>query len=456
MRRTQGLPSSGVTSKLVDAAVPNEPSASSGLGGGSAHPAQTARLAGLLVLAQICSMLGSAAFATTLVRLASLWHLTATSAGWISSAYFFGYTVGVPLLVALTDRVDSRLIYIISCSIGAAAGVSFAFLAHGFWSAFALHGLAGLATGGSYMPGLRLITSRLSGRTRIRAVPYYTTAFAVGTSLSFLLSGWLAGSYGWPSAFVAGSAGFVLAAGLALIATAGVPVCADLSVSSVRHPLDFRPVLRNQPAIAYVLAYGGHCWEMFAFRSWLPTYLLFSWHQVHSRSPGQTVSRWSMAIVLIGVPASILGAESANLQGRNRFIRRVEVASVAACVLSVMCVTRSFAVAIVTLFLYNIAIAADSGALTAGAVAVALAGEQGITLALYALVGFLGAGIGPLAVGAVLDLGGGFHYAHAWRLGLLAMGVGSALAALAVTFVATRQPRDREASNSVSTESLGM
>ena len=156
-------------------------------------------------------MLGSAAFATTLVRLAGLWHLTATRAGWISSAYFLGYTVGVPLLVALTDRVDSRLIYLVSCGIGGLAGLGFASLASGFWSAFALQGLMGLGTGGSYMPGLRLLTSRLSGRTRIRAVPYYTTAFAVGTSLSFLLSGWLAGRFGWPFAFLAGGAGFFLA-----------------------------------------------------------------------------------------------------------------------------------------------------------------------------------------------------------------------------------------------------
>lgn len=411
----------------------NEPST-------TAHRLRSARLVGFLILAQICSLLGSAAFASTLVKLASLWHLDSTRAGWISGAYFLGYTLGVPLLVALTDRVDSRVIYLASCAIGAIAGSGFASLAHGFWSAFLLQALAGLATGGTYMPGLRLLTTRLAGRARIRAVPYYTTAFAVGTSLSYLVSGWMTGRYGWRAAFLAGGIGSVVSAALALIATWGVPVEPDSSVVSDRHPLDFRPVLRNRKAIVYVLAYGGHCWEMFAFRAWLPTYLLFTWHRFHSANAGLIVSRLSMLIVLIGVPASIVGAESANAASRNRLIRRFEFASIVTCLLSVICANVSFTLAIIALFAYNVAIAADSGALTAGTVAVARPGEQGVTLALYSLIGFIGAGIGPLAVGSVLDLGGGFSSAHAWYLGFAAMGIGSALAAIAVTFVAIPQP----------------
>lgn len=53
------------------------------------------RLVGGLVFAQLLSVLGSAAFASTLARLATLWHLDSTRAGWISSAYFLGYAAGV-------------------------------------------------------------------------------------------------------------------------------------------------------------------------------------------------------------------------------------------------------------------------------------------------------------------------------------------------------------------------
>jgi len=295
------------------------------------------RLVGLLFIAQICCLSGFAAFASTLVKLASLRHLDSTRAGWISSAYFLGYTIGVPLLVALTDRVDPRVIYLAGCATGAIAGSGLALFANGFWSAFLFQALAGLAVGGTYMPGLRVLTGRLTGRIRIRAVPYYTTAFAVGISLSFLISGWVEARYGWRATFLAGGVGSAFGAALVLLATRGIAAQREVSVVPTRHPLDFRPVLHNRDAMAYVLAYGGHCWELFAFRAWLPTYLLFAWHRFSRADAGLALSRWAMLIVLVGVPASIIGAESANSETRNRWIRRFEFGAIAICGLTVVC-----------------------------------------------------------------------------------------------------------------------
>ena len=81
----------------------------------------------------------------------------------------------------------------------------------------------------------------------------------------------------------------------------------------------------------------------------------------------------------------------------------------------------------------NVAIAADSGALTAGIVSAARADEQGATLAIYSLVGFMGGAIGPLLVGSVHDRGGGIGSGYAWLLGFAAMGTGTALAAVAIS-----------------------
>jgi MFS family permease len=378
-------------------------------------------------------MLGSATFASTLAELARLWHLNSAHAGWVSSAYFLGYTIAVPLLVALTDRFDPRKIYLAGCLIGACAGVGFSRFANGLWSASLLQALAGIGVGATYMPGLRILTTRLGERARIRAVPYYTTTFAVGTSLSYMLSGWVAAHSGWRSAFLAAGAGPLIAAALVTMATWNTAPAAA-AVRPKRHPLDFRPVLRNRPAMAYVLAYGGHCWEMFAFRAWLPTFLLFAWHRAGRANASLSVARWSMLIVLIGVPASILGAESADSGTRNRNIRRFQFASIALCLVGVACLGFSVWLTLAALFAYNVAIAADSGALTAGAVVSARPEEQGATLAVYALIGFLGAGIGPLIAGFALDLSGGFQSVNSWYFGFAAMGIGSALAATAITF----------------------
>ena len=400
------------------------------------HPARARRpfwlIAGMIA-AKICCMAGSAAFASTLVELSGLWRLDATGAGWIGSAYLIGYAAAVPFLVGVTDRVDARAVFLFGCGLGAIAFGGFAMLAHGMWTAFIFQAMAGVALAGTYMPGLRVLTQRLGAAARVRAVPYYTGAFGVGTAASFLISGWAAARFGWRATFVAGAAGSIVGAILMILATWKVPHAPDLgSAPSTRHPLDFRPVLRNREVLAYVFAYGGHCWELFAFRAWLPAFLLFAWRR-SSASPGLEIARWSMLIVLIGVPASIIGAEFAQRGDRNRLLRWFEQGSIAAAALGAAWGRLSFHSAVIAMFVYNAAITADSGALTAGTVARARPQEQGAALAIYSLVGFGGGAVGPLLVGGVLDLGGGIGAPHAWFGGFGAMAAGSALAAIAVS-----------------------
>lgn len=392
------------------------------------------RLAGGLIAAEICSMAGYAAFASLLVELSHRWQLDPVQAGWIGSAYLIGYALAVPALVGMTDSVDSRAIYLVGAALGVISGCGFAWLAGGFWSAMLFRAIGGMALAGTYMPGLRILTERLEGTARIRSVPYYTAAFGVGASLSFFLSGAMAQRYGWPGAFWASALGSIAAALLMLVAASGIPVAHESkAAASMRHPLDFRPVLTNRAALAYVLAYGGHSWELFGFRAWLPAYLLFAWTRFNGGAPGSAITNWATVITVTSLPASILGAELAIRGSRNRLIRLFAISSVAAGLATAFCGNFSFALTVLMLFGYAFAVSADSGALTAGAVAAARPGEQGATLAVYSLVGFAGGAIGPLAAGFALDTGGGLGMPGAWHLAFVALVTGSALAAAAMS-----------------------
>jgi MFS family permease len=400
-----------------------------------------ARLIAGLLAAEVFSMAGFAVFASILVELSHQWHLDPARAGWISSAYLIGYALAVPAMVGLTDRIDSRAIYLVGSAFGIAAGAGFAWLARGFWSAFAFRALAGMALAGTYMPGLRIMTERLKFQSRIRSVPYYTSAFGVGASLSFLISGWMAERYGWPGAFWASALGSLVAGALMLFATAGVLIEPDLRTAPTdRNPLDFRPVLRNRSALAYVLAYGGHSWELFGFRAWLPAYLLFAWAHSSGVNPGSTITNWATVITVTSLPASILGAEIAIRRSRSTTIRWFATASVAVGLATAFCGDFSFAVAVVMLFGYAFAISSDSGALTAGALAAARPGEQGATLAVYSMGGFVGGAIGPLAAGFALGAGGGLDASLAWYLAFAALVAGSVITAIAISFVPRSNP----------------
>ncbi|RJQ80049.1 MAG: MFS transporter [Desulfobacteraceae bacterium] len=398
------------------------------------NPKRMAVLIGGVILAEIFSMAGFSTFAVSLVDLSHTWGLDSTRAGWISGAYFVGYVAAVPLLVGLTDRFDARRIYYFASLLGVAGGVGFAWLADGMAGAMLLRALAGASLAGTYMPGLRILTERLGGPVRLRVVPYYTASFGIGVSLSFLVSGWLAHFFDWRFAFAV--SGFSCAAAMLLVAlaTAGRPADAQAPAAGARrHPLDLRPAFRNRDALAYILAYCGHCWELFALRAWLPAYLLFAWQRSYNAPPGAAPAQWSMLIVLIGVPASIIGAEVASQRGRLRLIRWIALTGCGAGIMAGLAGNLSYAAAVAVLLIYNFLVTADSGALTTGAFAAARPGEQGATLAVHSILGFLGGGLGPVIVGWGLDLGGGITRGPAWFAAFVLMIAGSAFAALVIS-----------------------
>jgi hypothetical protein len=49
---------------------------------------------------------------STLVELACPWRLDSTGTGRICSASLTGYVLVVPLVVGMTDRIDSRVVYL--------------------------------------------------------------------------------------------------------------------------------------------------------------------------------------------------------------------------------------------------------------------------------------------------------------------------------------------------------
>jgi MFS family permease len=382
-----------------------------------------------MIVAEIFAMLGSSAVAATLPALIAQWGLSSAQAGWLSGAYFLGYAIAVPVLVSLTDRIDARIVFAFGCAIGIIANAGFARFADGFVPATLLWGLAGISMAGAYMPGLRVIIDRLDPAVRLRAVPYYTASFSVGVSASFFVAGLVAQAAGWRASFAVAGGGCAVALACLVLATVRTRQPAPRSGSGA---FDLRAVLRNVSALRYILAYGGHCWELFALRAWLVALLLVVWTNTMRGSSGNALTYWSSIIVLAGVPASIGGAELAFRFGRRRSIVSAALASVAIALVLAVFGSRSFLVAAIGLVIYTVAILGDSGAITAGLVEATPLEEQGSTLALHSLVGFAGGALGPIAVGIALSIAGGLTSGYGWFVALAVMAAGSGFAAFAV------------------------
>jgi len=139
--------------------------------------------------AQACAQIGAFSVAAVLPALISAWALTNTEAGWISGIYYAAYTLTVPLLSSLTDRIDPKRVYLGSVAVTAVAFAGFAWIAGGFWSALAFRALMGAGWAGSYMPGLKALSDLAEGQQQSRAVAAHAAAVGVSGALSFGVAG---------------------------------------------------------------------------------------------------------------------------------------------------------------------------------------------------------------------------------------------------------------------------
>jgi MFS family permease len=384
----------------------------------------------VLSLGLVANLLPLMTFAAVLPQIAAEWGLSAGEAGWVGGIYFAGYAASVPILAGATDRIDGRWLYLVCALIGAVASFAFAVSANGFLTALVLRLIGGVAVAGVHMPGLKLLIDRTTGAMQGRGAAVYTSSYAAGNSVSFLVAGIVDAAFGWRAAFVAAGIGPLLAIGALWLLTPASPVR-----NETKGPLlEMRPLLRNRALMAYVIAFAGNTWEVFAVRVWFVACL--SWTL---SLPGNALPLPALGVVagiasLVGVPASIVVAELASRYGRRRMIVATCCISVAVCLALAATAGGPILIVLSLLVLVQITSFADVGALAGGAVAAADPARRGAALALYALVGFASGFAGPVVVGSVIDWFGGSRSVAGWEAAFAVMAIGSSVAAWAVRY----------------------
>ncbi len=387
-----------------------------------------------MCLGQALSQTATATFPALLPVFQAEWALSNTEAGWISGVFYVGYVFAVPILVSLTDRRDARDIFLFSMALSALSALGFAFAADGFWSASLWRLLQGIGMAGTYMPGLKALTDRIPDKNYGRAVAFYTSSFSIGTSLSFFVAGEANALLDWRWAFGLSAIGPGL--GLLLAAAMLTPQRREAADKPTTALLDFRPVFRNRKAIAYTLAYMVHNAELFALRSWIVAYLVFSQSQ---QSPDGFGVAWRVTVIatvvnLCGMPASVIGNELAQRFGRPPVLAVVMVLSAATAVVLGFSATLPYWFVLGVLLVYAFTVTADSSTITGGVVTAADPVYRGATMAVHSMIGFIGAIAGPVLLGGVLDVAGGETSSLAWGLAFSASG---AIVLLGPVFVYT-------------------
>ncbi len=258
---------------------------------------------------------------------------------------------------------------------------------------------------------MKVLSDKLEGKAQTRGVSWHAAGVGLSGSISFLFAGTISSYTDWHWVFAAASlctgAAFMIMA-FAVPGQPARPVGAVDAPKLQRPPLfDFRPVLRNRSALAYSIGYGVHAWELFTLRSWGVTFLTFTAAAFGGGEGLLAPTAIAFAMGVLGTWSSVTGNEMCIRLGRQRVVLAVMAISVVFALATGWTAQLGYGLAVAMCLLYNVAIYADSSALTAGTSGSAEPGRRGATLAVHSTIGYIGGFLGPLVFGIVLDLSGG-------------------------------------------------
>lgn len=381
-----------------------------------------------ICLAEILTMTPFATFPALLPFYFDAWQISGSEAGWVNGIFFLGFTIFGVFASTLTDRMDARHIVLFGLILAHIGAIGFAYLADGFVTSLPWRFISGAALACTYMPGLRLLTERLPEASQQRGIAFYTACFSTGSAVSFLLIGQIEKWWDAEAAVASAIFGPPIALLLTLLITGRKPHSAP---RQWRELFNFAPVLGNTKAMGYVISYFCHSWELMAMRSFIVAYLAFAASQ--NQAPvWLDASVVATIVIFMGLPASVMGNELALKIGRSRAILLLMMSGFVLSLLLGFSSGFPFMVVAAIAILYGTFVTADSSSITSGAVMAAPNHMRGSTMAVHSFFGFLGAMLGPVVAGFMLELGGGHQVSFAWSLAFLSMGAVSLIGPFAL------------------------
>lgn len=374
------------------------------------------------------TLLGMHAVPALLPTFVAVWSLSNTEAGWLAGISYLTYMLGVAF-VGVTDRIDARRLLILGALINA-VGYGGMGLVDDYLGALFFRALQGLGFAWTYLPGVKAISDRIAGPDKGRATSIYVSSFAIGSSFSVLIAAEIGAAFGWQWAF--GLPALSNLAAAALIWRLLPPVRLAFAARPRRLLPNFRPVLRNRPALGFIIGSFAHNFELIAVRSWTVAFLTWAVVARPDLAGGLPVPLVATLLILIGVPTSIAGGEAGHRIGHARAVFLTMTASALAALLvgfSAAWPIWAFAGLILT---HNLLLLADSGTLNAGAINAAEPAERGNTVAAFGVAAAAGGLAGPVLFGVILDHTGGGGEPQSWGWAFASLGLIMLVGAAAV------------------------
>jgi MFS family permease len=363
------------------------------------------------------------------------WGLSAAQAGLIQSAWHIGYLVSLFLAGFFSEHFGAKRTFLGGNLFAAGSAAAFALFTEGFVSALLLHGLLGLCSGGSYTPGLTLISERFRPQRRGRAMGFYLAAASLGYAAALVLSGALVSSIGWRGVLIATACGPLAAALLSFHTLRATPNLVHPAPGGKGAGASLLEVLRNRPAMLVIWAYVFHSWELLGMWAWLPAYLAISaaaGAELTARAVG--LGALLSAITYVSSMAgSIAGGALSDRFGRTAVILAMSCASLVCSFTFGWMLASPLWLLVIVAIVYNVTAIGDSSVYSTAVTELVPPRYLGAAYAIRSVLGFGAGAVSPWTFGLVLDWARGAPLqseAWAWGLAWSSLGAGALLGPL--------------------------
>ena len=394
-------------------------------------PGSTLWLAALCV-SRVLGATWFVAYSAVLPLTQAAWGLSGTEAGLIQSAFHLGYLTSLFIVGFLADHFGARRTYVLTGIVAWASPFLFVIFADGFWSAYWLHLLVGLCSGGTYTPVLALINEHVAQARRGRAMGYLIAGSSAGYALCLAVAGLALSFTDWRGALAVVAVLPALAWSFALYSLKQTP--------NVIHP---RPVgesmlaalpavWRNRRGMLSIWGYTFHNWELLGLWAWLPAFLTAALIAQGSGSAEAAALALSLSALtyVANIAGSIVGGTMADRWGRTKTILLWSMVSLSLSFTIGWLMTLPIALLVALACLYNFAGIADSSTHSTVLAESVPPHYLGVAYAVRSVVGFGMGVISPVVFGWALDAAGGGKASgdtQAWGLAWMTLGLGAML-----------------------------
>lgn len=342
----------------------------------------------MLLILSLAELLGMAVwFSATAVipTLNAEWGLSDSGTAWLTMSVQIGFVVGTLLsaLLNVSDIYNARHVFVISAFLCALFNGAIGAFVNSIEPAIVLRFFTGVFLAGVYPPGMKIMATWFK-KGRGMAIGALVGALTVGSASPHLFK--VFGIPDWRYLMFAASAGSLMAGLICLFFVKDGPYLRKAANFDWRY---LGKAMKDRGVRLANFGYLGHMWELYAFWTWIPIFLLESFSS-YGLSDG---SSWSavgtFAVIGIGGVGCLSAGMLADRYGRTTITIWSMVISGLCCVIAGLFFGGSPILLLMVCLVWGFAVVADSAQFSASITELVDQEYVGTALTFQTSMGFL-------------------------------------------------------------------